>query len=138
MTVTAAEWVDADRTTIKAEIDGVVRYVPDDPGNRFRQLIAEEWEGAGNTIVEYVAPPEPLPSLVPYQFFAMLELSGHKAELDAYVDGLPSPANVIARAKLDHTLEFRRDNDLVLAAQQALSLTDQELDALWAQAAAIQ
>jgi hypothetical protein len=30
-----------------------------------------------------------------------------------------------------------RDNDLVLAAQAALGLTDAELDALWDQAAAI-
>lgn len=83
------------------------------------------------------APPEPLPNLQPYQFFAMLELSGFKSALDAFVDGLPSPQNVIARAKLDRTLVFRRDNDLVLAAQQTLGLTDQQLDALWLQASAI-
>jgi hypothetical protein len=84
------------------------------------------------------APPEPLPNLQPYQFFAMLELSGFKSALDAFVEGLPSPQNVIARAKLDRTLVFRRDNDLVLAAQQTLGLTDKQLDALWLQASAIE
>lgn len=79
----------------------------------------------------------PLPDLYPYQFFAMLEISGKKAALDAFIDALPSPQNVIARAKLDRSLAFHRDNDLVLAAQQALSLTDDQLDALWTQASTL-
>jgi len=79
----------------------------------------------------------PLPDLYPYQFFAMLELSGKKTSLDAYISALPSPQNVIARAKLDRSLAFRRDNDLVLAAQQALGLSDAQLDALWTQASTL-
>lgn len=79
----------------------------------------------------------PLPDLAPYQFFSMLELSGKKAALDAFINALPSPQNVVARAKLDRSLVFRRDNDLVLAAQQALNLSDAELDAMWTQAASI-
>jgi len=90
-------------------------------------------------LVEWLmdTPPAPPPTLQPYQFFAMLELSGKKAALDAFIAALPPPQNVIAKAKLDHTLEFHRDNDLVLAAQAALKLSDTELDALWLQAAAI-
>ena len=79
----------------------------------------------------------PLPDLYPYQFFAMLELSGKKSVLDAFIDALPSPQNVTARAKLDRSLAFHRDNDLVLAAQQALKLTDDQLDALWTQASTL-
>lgn len=86
--------------------------------------------------VEAVLRP-PAPDLQPYQFFAMFELSGKKVPLMAYIDALPVPANVIARAKLEHTLVFHRENDLVLAAQSALGLTDQQLDALWNQAAAL-
>lgn len=82
-------------------------------------------------------PPEPA-VLEPYQFFSMLELSGKKTALNNFIDSLPAPANVIARNKLEHTKVFERNNDLVLQAQQALGLSDQELDALWAQAAAIQ
>lgn len=78
-----------------------------------------------------------LPDLQPYQFFSMLEISGKKTALDAFINALPPPANIVARAKLDRSLVFRRDNDLVLAAQQALGLTDEQLDTLWAQAAAI-
>lgn len=79
----------------------------------------------------------PLPELEPYQFFAMLDLSGKAAALDVFIDALPSPQNIVARRKLEKALAFHRDNDLVLAAQQALGLTDEQLDALWLQAAAL-
>lgn len=78
-----------------------------------------------------------MPVLQPYHFFAMLEISGKKAVLDAFIDALPAPQNIVARAKLDRSLAFHRDNDLVLAAQQALGLTTEQLDALWTQAAAL-
>jgi hypothetical protein len=67
----------------------------------------------------------------------MLALSGKQGSLDAYIAGLSDPAKTIAQAKLDYSLSFQRDNDLVLQAQQALGLTDAQLDALWEQAAAI-
>jgi hypothetical protein len=82
-------------------------------------------------------PPAPLPNLLPYQFRAMLALSGKQADLDAYIAGLSDPAKTIAQAKLDYSLSFQRHNDLVLAAQSALGLTDDQLDALWEQAAQI-
>jgi hypothetical protein len=121
---------------IDATIDGQRMSVPDDMANRHRQMIAE-WEAAGNTIPAYVAPPAAPPDLLPYQFRAMLALSGKQAALDAYIAALPDPQKTIAQAKLDYSLTFRRDNDLVLAAQQALGLTDAQLDALWTSAAAI-
>ncbi|MFK3857794.1 hypothetical protein [Agrobacterium pusense] len=40
---------------VRAIIDGVELTVPDDMGNRHRQMIAV-WEGAGNTIPPYVDP----------------------------------------------------------------------------------
>ncbi len=43
--------------TIQAVIDGVTLFVPDDPGNRHRRLLAA-WEAAGNAIAAY--PPAPL------------------------------------------------------------------------------
>lgn len=79
-------------------------------------------------------PPEPLPSLEPWQFFAMLDLSGKRADLEAFIDAMQEPARTVAKAKLERSLVFYRDNDLVLAAQQALGLSTQELDGLWLQA----
>ena len=126
----------------KKDLEAAGLYVPVEPpipeGKNVASFTVCRVEGV--VVKVYVledAPPEPLPNLQPYQFFAMLELSGFKSALDAFVEGLPSPQNVIARAKLDRTLVFRRDNDLVLAAQQTLGLTDQQLDALWLQASAI-
>jgi hypothetical protein len=80
---------------------------------------------------------EPLPSLEPWQFFAMLDLSGRRADLDAYIEALPEPQRTVSKAKLNHSLVFLRDNDLVLAAKDALGLTDAELDTLWMQARAL-
>ena len=47
--------------SIEVTIDGQTAFVPDDPANRHRQMIAE-WEAQGNTIPLYVAPPPPEPS----------------------------------------------------------------------------
>ena len=113
-----------------------------DEPDEVKAAAKEAWTPA--TIAAYQAafpwveppPPKP-PELEPYQFFAMLEISGKQAALTAFINALPSPQNIIARNKLNHTLSFHRDNDLVLAAQQALVLTDAQLDALWAQAASI-
>lgn len=118
---------------IDVVIDGVALSVPNDPSNRHRQMIAE-WEAEGNTIPAYVAPPEPIKPLEPWRFFAMLDLSGKRAGLDAFIEAMSEPAKTVAKAKLTHSLTFYRDNDLVLAAQQALGLSDAELDALWTQA----
>jgi hypothetical protein len=99
---------------------------------------AEEWrEDDDADVVAYLNPPPKPPELAPYQFRAMLALSGKQAALDAFIAALPDPQKTIAQAKLDYSLTFRRDNDLVLAAQQALGLTDAELDALWTSAAQI-
>ena len=99
---------------------------------------AEEWRDDDDAdVIAYLNPPTPPPELAPYQFRAMLALSGKQADLDAYIAALPDPQKTIAQAKLDYSLTFRRDNDLVLAAQQELGLTDAQLDALWTSAAAI-
>lgn len=43
--------------SILASVDGVVLTVPDDPGNRHRQMLAE-WQAAGGVILPYEPPPE--------------------------------------------------------------------------------
>jgi len=111
--------------------------IPPDPANRDYQA-ALAAVAAGDTIGAYVAPPPPLPDLAPYQFRAMLVLSGKQAALDAFMAAMPDPQKTIAQAKLDYSLSFQRDNTLVLAAQQALDLTDAAMNALWLQAAAIE
>lgn len=91
-----------------------------------------------------VPPPEPpapdpvtLPDLEPFQFFAMLDLSGKRTDLDAFIDALPEPQQTVARAKLNHSKVFQRDNELVVSAQAGIELGDEALDALWLQASQI-
>lgn len=78
-----------------------------------------------------------LPDLLPYQFWAMVEISGKRNALDTFANSLPGNQKIIAQAKLQHTLSFRRDNPLVEAARKGIGLTNEELDALWVQAASL-
>lgn len=142
MTISCA-FANADSTiVIFSDNLGAVHTVSADWPGLFRM---EEIDGggvvgflaAGGTIAPYVAPVASLPDLAPYQFRAMLALSGKQSDLDAYIARLPDPERTIAQAKLDYSLSFQRYNPLVVAAQQALGLTDSQMDALWAQAAAI-
>lgn len=99
---------------------------------------AEEFLEEDHTeVVAYRNPPTPLPDLLPYQFWAMVEISGKRNDLNAFVDALPGNQKIVAKAKLEHTLSFRRNNPLVESARQAIGLTDEELNALWLQAAAL-
>ncbi len=113
-------------------------YSPSDPygiAPDIRDWLAEN----EHTVLPALPPePEPLPNLAPYQFRAMLKLSGMQSALESWIDGLAEPANTIARAKLEFSLVFKRDNDLILSAQQVLGLTDEQLDDLWMQAHAIE
>lgn len=89
------------------------------------------------TMVDESEIPPPVkfyPNLQPYQFFAMLELSGNKDELYNFIDRLPSPNNIVAKAKLEHTLSFARNDSLVETARIGLGITKEQLDALWEQA----
>lgn len=54
MTITA-QWANAEQTSITVEIDGKPFSVPNNPGNRHRQMLAE-WEAEGNVIAPYVVP----------------------------------------------------------------------------------
>lgn len=58
---------------IRVEIDGIEMTVPDDMGNRHRQIIAE-WEAEGNTIPAYIEPSPILPVVTP-SVFATAKLS---------------------------------------------------------------
>lgn len=88
-------------------------------------------------VLAFRNPPAQPPELAPWQFRAMLKLSGKEPALMAFFDALPQQQQIIAKAKLEYTLSFRRKNPLVLAAQKGMGITDAELDVLWAQAAAL-
>lgn len=114
----ATETVPADHTVFRCPEHGPAAFVRN-----------------GGVIADYVAPAAPMPSLEPWQFFAMLDLSGKRGDLEAFIDAMVEPAKTVAKSQYQHSKVYYRDNPLVLVAQQALSLTDNALDALWLQAA---
>lgn len=118
---------------ISATINGEHVLVPDDMANRDRQMIAE-WEEKGNAIPAYVPPPAPTPDLEPWRFFAMLDLSGKRPALEAFIDALPEPGKTVAKAKMQYSLTFKFDNDLVQTARVSMGLPMTEFAALWSQA----
>lgn len=119
--------------SIIAVIDGVEMIVPDDMGNRHRQMIAE-WEALGNTIAPYVEPPEPVPQVVSmFQARAALINAGLYDTVDAAMQQAGG-VNLIA---WEYATEVRRDSPLVQAMAAELGLTNEQVDNLFRQAAGI-
>ncbi len=120
---------------IRAVIDGEEMFVPDDTGNRHRQMIAE-WEALGNTIAPY-APPVPSTNpvdypLTPAQFRAMVDISGYGPDIEVALEAIEDPINkAVARAKYLYSTSYRRDSAILLMLQPAVGISDAELDALW-------
>ena len=117
---------------IDATIEGIRMTVPDAPGNRHRQQIAE-WEAAGNAIPAYTPPNvTPFGPLKPYQFWGAVRATGHEQDLADWVAAIADPVQRgIASAMLEFSLEFRRDHPLIEAARVHLGMTEIELDDLW-------
>lgn len=91
----------------------------------------------------YLRHPTNLPNLEPDQFWFVVKASGHEQDLNDWVNSLNDPGNpyydpvawAAASSKLQYAKFFERDHPLVEAAREALSMTEQELDALWKYAA---
>jgi hypothetical protein len=65
---------------IVAVIDGTTYSIPDEMGNRFRQMV-KEWEDLGNTIAPYVAPPAPIVIYKPIiEAIAVFNINGDDIE----------------------------------------------------------
>ena len=134
MSEIVAQWT-ADGA-IAAVIDGEQWVVPDDMGNRHRQMIAE-WEAQGNTIEPHVPPPEPLRPLTARQLRLALvtkgiSLSSVKAAIDAIED---ETDREVARIEWEHATTFERSHPLIEQVGAALGLTPGQIDDMWAEAA---
>lgn len=79
------------------------------------------------------------PNLEPDQFWFGLRAAGYEADVRGFVNSLNDPESpnyspvdwASASAKLEFAKYFERDHPLVLAAQQAIGISEGELDALW-------
>jgi hypothetical protein len=91
---------------------------------------------------EIAALPGPQPTPVPEQVTmrqARLALSaaGKLAAVDAAIASLPEPQKSAAQIEWEYSAAVRRTQPLVLALAPAIGLSDEQLDALFIQAAAL-
>lgn len=123
---------------IHAKIDGVDLFVPNDMGNRHRQMIAQ-WEDAGGIIAPYAAPAATVeyPSLTSRQFWlAASRINVTKADVLALVDAMEDKeAAVDLRIEVSETVNFQRTNPAVDELATLLGITAEQLDSLWVWAA---
>jgi hypothetical protein len=59
--ISVAAWATDLRLAIRAVIDGVEIFVPNDPNNTDRQRIKRDWEDKGRAIGDPPPPPAPAP-----------------------------------------------------------------------------
>jgi len=79
------------------------------------------------------------PDLEPDQFWFGLRLAGYEDAAWAWIDSLNDPDSssynpvdwASVSAKLEFAKYFERDHPLIVAAQDAIGISEAELDALW-------
>lgn len=125
---------------ILAVIDGLELFVPDDMGNRHRQMIAEwEFNEDGervNAIPAYVAPPALLPPITKRQLRLTLVRSGISlAQVEAAIEAMPEGLEK-AEAQIEwaDASEFERSHPTLLLIASALGLTEAQVNAMWLEA----
>lgn len=76
-----------------------------------------------------------LPPLEPWQFRAMLDIGGIAQAVDDAIAAIAETTErAVAKARFEYSLSFRRDDPLIAMLAPAVSLTDEQIDALWSQA----
>jgi hypothetical protein len=127
----------AENGMIRAEFDGIGLFIPDDIGNRHRQLIAEwEFNHEGervNTIPPYVAPPAPVPPIPRLGFWlAAAEVGVTKAGVKAHIDAMPEGVEKQqAIVYFEDAQLYRRTDPLLNQMAELENITQSQLDALW-------
>lgn len=80
--------------------------------------------------------PEPIPQIVTMrQARLALLASGKLAAVDAAIEALPEPQKSAARIEWDYSSEVHRNRPFVQQLAQALGMTDEQLDAMFVEAA---
>ena len=88
-------------------------------------------------IDELTAPPTGPQPIKAWQAKAVLALAGLLDGAVAVIDSLDEPQKTVVRSAWDNNADFARDSQTVLALAAALQLTDEQLDGMFAQAAAL-
>ena len=87
--------------------------------------------------IEVDAEPAPVPMYLPaWRILSVMDLHGYTPTVEAIIDSLPAKAKKVAKRQLAGS-NIERNHALVLAAQQALGLTDAQVDDLFREADAL-
>ena len=83
-------------------------------------------------------PPPPVPQIVTMRQARLALLgAGLLSQVDAAIDALPEPQKSAARIEWDYSSEVHRSRPFVQQLGHALGLSDEQLDALFTQAATL-
>lgn len=115
--------------------------IPNDMGNRHRQMIAE-WEAAGNSIPPYVPPEPTAPAISPLtarQLRLGLVMNGFTLDQveTAIVDIDDPEQRAVASIEWEYASRFERTHPLIAQVGAALGLTDEQVDGMWEAASAL-
>ena len=84
-----------------------------------------------------IAPIVPVPDVLPaWRILSVMDLHEYTPTVEAIIDSLPANAKKVAKRQLAGS-NIERTHALVLAAQQALGLTDAQVDDLFREADAL-
>lgn len=87
--------------------------------------------------IEVDAEPAPVPCVLPaWRILSVMDLHGYTPTVEALIDSLPVREKKVAKRQLAGS-NIERHHALVLAAQQALGLTDEQVDDLFREADAL-
>ena len=87
--------------------------------------------------IEVDAEPAPVPAYLPaWRILSVMDLHGYTPTVEAIIDSLPANAKKVAKRQLAGS-NIERNHALVLAAQAALGLTDEQVDDLFREADAL-
>ena len=91
------------------------------------------WKAKQPAIVQPLPVPVSLPA---WRILSVMDLHGYTPTVEAIIDSLPKNSKVVAKRQLAGS-NIERTHALVLAAQQALGLTDAQVDDLFREADAL-
>lgn len=126
---------------IEAEGLGVVPYyaTPDfKPGTYEEEIYNNAIAGVYGTIAPYSPPPAPVPQIITARQgkLTLLDYGIYQNVID-YIASIPGEAGIRAKISWEAATEFNRNDPVLAAITQALSLTSEEIDQMFIHGASL-
>lgn len=133
MEITSAVY-NEDQTVINAVIDGINMAVPVDTANRHYVAILNWVENEDGVIDPYVAPPEPIPSVISSrQFMVYLDATGLYDDVVAWVNTQERAVQLA----FNNSATFNRNEPMLQAGFDAMGFTVEQIDSFFLAASKI-